>query len=295
MKAFFQTRKFFLTLVLVGISALTAPQVQACGFFCTEFFWDRVNPEWMEKMLAQDPSGPTRKTSAGYTPAHFAALYANDLEALRIFLQAKGANPNATDNKDMAPLFFSLQQNPRVGVTRVFLEEGAEPDILDPNGLTPLFYAGQGDFVRVLAEHGANPNLKSPNGVDPLLSAILNKRDASVVEALLEAQADPDARYDNGRRPLHFAILEQSDAETVRAIAKWAKKPNVLDQNKMAALHYAAKQEASSEVVEALLEGPKVDVNVKNHLGVTACSMAQISNPKIVPVFKKHKKFNGDC
>ena len=88
-----------------------------------------------------------------------------------------------------------VAQNGRVGVVRILLRAGANPNVesTDSHRVTPLFLAsGNGPLaiVEALIEAGANVNHIDARGLTSLMAAT-TKDHIDIVRALLAAGADP--------------------------------------------------------------------------------------------------------
>ena len=84
-----------------------------------------------------------------------------------------------------------------LGLLRVALAHGADPNAAAPNGLTPLHAAILGDStaaINMLLNHGARVDAPKADGVTPLQFAIL-RGSPSIVGLLLLRGADPSVRF----------------------------------------------------------------------------------------------------
>ncbi len=86
------------------------------------------------------------------------------------------------------------------------LENGVDPDVLEPNGGTPLLVAamfGQTDLVRFLIEHEASLDLQNNDGATALHVAALFGHPPAV-EVLLAAGSARDIRNNDGYTALEL-------------------------------------------------------------------------------------------
>ena len=95
-------------------------------------------------------------------------------------------------------------------MAQLLLRLGAEADNKSENNIhTPLYYAahkGHMGVVKVLLDGGANPNVETRNGWTPLHSAVMEGH-KDVAKLLLEAGADPTKEAKDGSTPVYVAYL----------------------------------------------------------------------------------------
>ena len=125
-------------------------------------------------------------------------------------LLAHRADPNEREGHGWTPLVLAARTG-QVGMARVLLEAGADPNLMDSlytrPGWTPLMNAvhtGQIKSVQVLIEAGVDANLKSSNGTTALMLAT-GEESTGIVRLLLEAGADPHPGV-NGSAALTNAV-----------------------------------------------------------------------------------------
>lgn len=104
-------------------------------------------------LLGCDPGSP------------FAATDANDVEALRRYLES-GGDPNLCHEDGSSLLYIATGPHGGIEVVRLLINHGADPD-LGFGEYTPLMNAASWvsfDAVKMLVEAGANPTLKNSQG-----------------------------------------------------------------------------------------------------------------------------------
>jgi uncharacterized protein len=96
---------------------------------------------------------------------------------------------------------------------RAMLQQGADPDFLDPNGRTPLLAAADQEYsaekATLLLDHHASPNLPGANGDTPLMVAV-DRYQSDIVKALLDHGADPKAVDRDGNSVLMRAAASKN-------------------------------------------------------------------------------------
>lgn len=103
-------------------------------------------------------------------------------------------------------------------VSRMLIEEGADPDSKDSRGFTPLLIASRLSHWRIAAlliESGAGADPSDDKGRTPLHYAV-EDGDEQTVRTLLKAGADPDLKDLNGQSPRQLA--EASGISVIRRL-----------------------------------------------------------------------------
>jgi Ankyrin repeats (3 copies) len=128
-----------------------------------------------------------------HPPMHRALCLLLSAAALGVVHPAAGATaPAASNAADPA-----LQRAARTGDLALLaarLQEGSDPNALDPSGRTALLdavAAGEAEAVRLLLSAGAKVDVATPSGRTPLLEAALQGR-LDAARVLIDAGADLD-------------------------------------------------------------------------------------------------------
>jgi ankyrin repeat protein len=162
------------------------------------------------------------------------------------------------------------------------LSQGREVDATDQAGRTALIMAVQRSLVglvKVLLYLGSNPNLRDRQGMTPLLYAVRGRED--IVELLLSAGADPNAR-DARKSPAiilamrppskYRRVREKTSPDIIKMLLQKGADPNAKDRDGVTALILAAAREYV-EIVRLLL-AHGADVNAKADYGISAYHIA---------------------
>jgi uncharacterized protein len=168
--------------VLAGAVAIVATPAAAQFMGAGYKFLEAVKKkdgEEVEKTLAATPTiVNTRDYATGDTPLHIVTQRRD--EAWLGFLLAKGANPNARNDKGVTPLTLAVS-------------------------------LGWGDGAQALLTRGARPNDPDGAGETPLIAAV-HQRSVDLVRLLLKAGADPLRADNSGRNARDYAELMGKDS-----------------------------------------------------------------------------------
>lgn len=151
----------------------------------------------------------------GITPLMVAARW-GFADIINLLIQA-GANINAKDRANPVDYgrrtaLYHACMTGRVGMVKLLLEHGAEPDCLAQHGYTPLStvirIAGNREIVFLLLEHGASPS--GPDGCwEPPITAAASNNDVHLVKDLLDRGADPNRMGQSGDLALCSTVSEE--------------------------------------------------------------------------------------
>ena len=166
----------------------------------------------IRQLLAGGADAVDETDAHGRTALHWAAEAGHLPVALELLQQ--GANPNARDSGDRAPIHQALLQHPysdhkpSFAVAGVLLARGAESDV--------WVAAALGDVPALEVILGADPAQANAQGVRPPLAVAAQHGHVEAVQCLLDCGADPDAPivadpnhpnpHTNIGTPLHFAV-----------------------------------------------------------------------------------------
>lgn len=158
-------------------------------------------------------AGANKETLGTHGPSLFhKAAEQGEVETLRELL-ASGHDVNGQEEEQgYTPLHLTSAEG-HVSATRLLLESGARPNLMDCDGYTPLHLAaaqGKIEVIPVLLRAGANVDSRSLDGSAPLHGAASEKHTGAVVK-LLESGATVDLPDEDSRTPLHMAVFWTAD------------------------------------------------------------------------------------
>jgi ankyrin repeat protein/beta-lactamase regulating signal transducer with metallopeptidase domain len=124
-------------------------------------------------------------------------------------LVKKGANVNSKpwgNALTLEVLWSSLTSERKLGVLKLLLDHGADPNAKDDSDWSLLHYAcGDVDLAKLLLDKGANPNAVESERGFTCLHIMADKGNKAVVQLLLSRGAKVNVRDDYGRTPLSYA------------------------------------------------------------------------------------------
>ena len=116
---------------------------------------------------------------------------------------------------------------------RQCMEDGSDPDLIDPNGESALHVAvdmGDSEVAKLLIAYGADVNIQdAQEGFTPLMYAAF-KNDTEMIKLLLSHGADPTTKDHEGFTVYHYLSYLQS-TETLRLVSEIAPVPADLRTN----------------------------------------------------------------
>ena len=237
-------------------------------------------------------------------------------------LIAKGANLNARDktSRELTALDYAIG-NGRLGLVKLLLDKGANPNSSDESGRTPLMIAaqngwqdtteqliakgadvnakdkarhpqtvvdyavlsGQQNLVKLLLDKGANPPPPDEEGHTLLMTAAQHGW-KTVAQELVAKGADVNAKHTTrrGQTVLDYAVLS-SQPDIVRLLLDKGANPPSPDEQGRTLLMLAA-QKGWRDVAETLItKGSDVNAKDKTPLGWTVLDYAVLNaRPEVI-------------
>lgn len=162
---------------------------------------ERRNTEAVKLILKYKPN-INKKDTWGQTPLHKACIN-GDIDCAVLLLHHQKAKVNAGDNLNLTPLYLATRNN-HLGVIKLLLGNGANPNIVTPSKWSPLHVARSYEAVTLLVKFGSNIHATN-NLNDTPLTELSRCGHTSAVQSLCEVGAQVSHRGDLGRTALHWA------------------------------------------------------------------------------------------
>jgi ankyrin repeat protein len=124
----------------------------------------------VRQLLSGDASLVSTFSPDGFTALHFAAFFSQESTG-RLLIEAGAAVDLASRNAMQVHPLHSAATARSLGMVRLLLEHGADPNARQHGGWVPIHSAAQsGDLkiVELLIQHGADTKLMNDSGVDAL-------------------------------------------------------------------------------------------------------------------------------
>jgi len=125
---------------------------------------------------------------------------------------------------------------------KLYIQEGADPNICDKDGFTPLMFAitnGDPRVTAYLIEHGSDVNMRNIVGQTSLMLAALGGH-RRIVEQLVRAGADVQAVDQEKRSVLAWAASRGDFPEVISVLATFGANPDMPDIHGITPLMRAA-------------------------------------------------------
>lgn len=206
---------------------------------------------------------------------------------VKLLLQRKDVNPNATDESGWTPLTWAAKTG-REWLADLLLqsEVHVDPNCKDRDGRTPLWWAateGHETIVRSLLNSviEIDPNSVDDSGKTPLISAISGKKVEVVRELLLDERVNP-LYAGGGHTPLWLALEQacksppdKKSVEIFKLLIDLRKEvePDTIGDDSQTPLLRASKK-GNEALVQHLLSKEGVNENLKDASGRTPLSWA---------------------
>ena len=129
----------------------------------------------------------------------FQLVRSSDAERMRGLFEKGFDAPNIRDGKGNTLLMLA-SYNGQLEMTRVLLENGADPQIANDMGQIPLAgtaFKGNVAMAKLLIEHGADVNARMPDGKTALMFAAMFNQ-LAIIDLFLEKGADASLKSADG-------------------------------------------------------------------------------------------------
>jgi ankyrin repeat protein len=146
----------------------------------------------------------------------FQLVRTSDAERMRGLFEKGFDAPNIRDGKGNTLLMLA-SYNGQLEMTRVLLENGADPQIANDMGQIPLAgaaFKGNTAMAKLLIENGADVNARMPDGKTPLMFAAMFNQ-LAIIDLFLEKGADAALKSADGATAESMA--QMMGAEAARA------------------------------------------------------------------------------
>jgi len=158
---------------------------------------------------------------------------------IRYFIETNlGGEANLQRDDGVTILHFAALYAGNVEVVKVLVSMGANVDARADSGGTPLHVAKDAKIAKALVSLGANVNAKANDGRTPLHVA-LNNKDIEVAKAFIDLGADVNIKEINGLSPFDMATI-YGEVEIVEACLSHGADVNAIDGTSFTPLHKAA-------------------------------------------------------
>ena len=235
------------------------------------------------RLLLEHGANINARNNEGQTPRHLLLAMDTediDIDTIRFFLE-RGADVDAVDN-DHSTLLHKASYSGNTEVARLLFEHGANINALNKDGQTPQHLLAMVsedldvDTIRLFLEHGADVDVVDNN--HSMLHKASYKGNVKVAQLLLEYGGNINARSEEGHTPLHRVLVGLTDGarahffDTIQLLLEYGADIDALDDAQSTPLHVASKY-GSAKATRLLLEHG-ANAHLKNNEGHTPSQVA---------------------
>lgn len=205
----------------------------------------------------------TYKDSAGNTALHAAA--SNRAATCSKILLEAGAEPNVLNNANKTPLQLAVQYG-RSATVRALLSANAKITVIGAhdNAATEAIQFNQPECLQILLAFSADINTRD-NKRRTLLHLSLLKKEPKLVQILIDHGADPNVSIDD--TPLLFAIVRENSPDMLKMLLTHKDlKKDVVNGSGQNAMHIAA--EIGNISIMALLIRSDIPLDARDNNGL---------------------------
>ena len=263
------------------VNATSIENVTPLMLACVKGNKDAIN------VLLNAGADPNIADADGDTCLHYTAWNDCCTEAIQAII-SHGGDVDATNKKNVTPLMQACVKGNKATIN-VFLNAGADPNIVNTDGGTCLHCAAGNDWcteaLQAIISHGGDVNATNKKNQMPLMVACW-KRNEDAIHVLLNAGADLNIADASGNTCLHYTAWNDCCTEVLQAIishggdvnatskenqtplmvACWKRNgdaihvllnagadPNIADADGYTCLHYATWNDCCTEALQAII------------------------------------------
>ena len=167
-----------------------------------------------------------------------AAVRKNDVEFVKLFIDSKIVDIDATDNFGHTPLHIAIFGR-NISILEILLKNGANIHEKDKNCKSPLQLSVQlklKNISKLLIIHGAGKNETSDHNA---FHEAVGNGNAEIVELLINEKSDMNCKSHNGIAMVHFAASKNYEMLCLVLLRNGAD-PNIRDNEMATPIHVAA-------------------------------------------------------
>ena len=219
--------------------------------------------------------------AGGRMPVHVA----DEVDTLRLLLDAKADVVNAQDRVGNTPLHYAIAARDRQRIA-LLIEYKPDVNLANRAGSTPLHLVTDTELAGMLMSAAANPNQPDVNANTPLHLAVRARR-KEIVRLMLEQKADASLVNASGKTPLNLA----KDREMKNILLG---KPTATDSKKSKKLMNTSVSSPSGSSSPAPPEPSAISEKLSSSIVIPECSSPSILKRKRDPE-EDNEDEDGSC
>jgi ankyrin repeat protein len=241
------------------------------------------------EILLELRAGVDARDSDEATPLLNAAMSGHE-EIVDKLLTAQ-AKVDAHDDEKRTPLYVAVANASSLPILKMLLKAGAGSSVNDATdeGRTPLHAAvetSEVEMTKLLIENKADPKKKYNNGQTPLHVAA-TKQCVEIINILMDSKVDIEVEDCNGNTPLHLAA-QYGNQDVVKILLKANARVKTQNVNGELAFHLASQSGSLTTVQLMLEERPQFATEImttRNKAGRTTLHMAAVEDHEEIVQF----------
>lgn len=131
------------------------------------------NKEIVKSHVEKNRGNVNQPSADGFSSLGLACFFGHEEIAAYLILEGADVNQPSENSFKVTPL-HSAVANGNYNISKVLLENGADPNVCQQQGVTPLHSAahnGYTNIIQLLLDHGADVHAEMENGQTPLMMA----------------------------------------------------------------------------------------------------------------------------